>query len=94
MKKPDEEKDEPRPRRRAARNVSKQAYIEEEPNNFESPQQSEEEDTGDERKEVKKKRGRGRPPKVPRMKIKMIGRSRDSDSPIFCAQTMGEVINN
>lgn len=29
--------------------------------------------------------------KVPRMKIKMIGRSRESDSPIFFAQTVEDV---
>ena len=85
-----EEKEEVRPRRRAARNVSKQAYIEEEPANFESPLQSDEE-MSDERKQVRKKRPRGRPPRVPPMKIKMIGRSRDSDSPIFCTQTVSDV---
>jgi hypothetical protein len=99
---------ESRPKRKAAKNLSKKAYIEDmieesvssaqdEMEEEEEGEEEEEEDEEDEEEEVEeiKVLGRKRPgsrlqPKVPRMKIKMIGRSRDSDSPIFCAQPMDD----
>ena len=81
-----------RPKRRAARNITRGSYIEDE--YMESPISDDYDEMGEKvkeksgRKETKKKlKGR----KVPRMKIKMIGRSDDNDSPIFFAQSVDEV---
>lgn len=92
-------KEQGRPRRRAVKNVK--TYLEDldDIDSVDSPMTDEEEDREHEemeeeieekKKNVKCRRTLDRL-KVPRMKIKMIGRSRDSDSPIFFAQSLEEV---
>ena len=89
----------PRPKRRAAKNVATNAYLDDDP--FDSPALSGCDDDDDDSFEqvARGSSGRGRRGrrkgrmelKVPRVKIKMIGRTRDNDSPIFCAQSLEEV---
>lgn len=84
-----EEKDTSRPRRKAARNVATNAYIEDTTEGYvDSPATAEEEEEEEEGGGIRKRK---RSIKVPRIKIKMIGRSSDNDSPIFCAQSLEEV---
>lgn len=93
-------KEQGRPRRRAVKNVK--TYLEDldDIDSVDSVMTDEEEDGEHEemdeeieekKKNVKRKRKTLDRLKVPRMKIKMIGRSRDSDSPIFFAQSLEEV---
>ena len=93
-------KEQGRPRRRAVKNVK--TYLEDldDVDSVDSAMTDEEEDREHEemdeeieekKKDVKRKRTTLDRLKVPRMKIKMIGRSRDSDSPIFFAQSLEEV---
>lgn len=102
----EEPKEVPRPRRKAAKNVAANAYLDEENEEHsyaDSPVTTEEEigieegggGVEEESGGRKRKRGAGAEDrlKVPRIKIKMIGRSQNNDSPIFCAQPLEEVIN-
>lgn len=84
-----------RPRRRAAKNVSNSAYLVDSREDGSDAAVDSPVSEGEVRG-VAKGRGRGTKRKlgslkVPPLKIKLIGRSDDNDSPIFFAQSLEEV---
>ena len=96
-----EEKEQSRPKRRAAKNISSGSYLEEEYGD--SPMSEDEREDDDEMEETKEKgikRRIGRPrtsarniiktKKFPKIKLRMI-RGSEENAPIFLAQSMDEV---
>ena len=81
-----------RPRRRAVKNVSKSAYVVDEKEEALDSPASEGEVGG--RGRMRKRKRKAAEMKIPRMKIKLIGHSDETDSPIFFAQSLEEVSAN
>lgn len=96
--KPDEsEEKSARPRRRAAKKVSNSAYVddrEELPQEYADSPSSEGDVVVAKGKGTRGKKRKLDNLKVPRIKIKLIGRSDENDSPIFFAEPLEEVCSN
>ena len=91
----DTTEDKPRLKRRAAKNISRTAYLEEEVDSPASEVELVSSDQNLVRRGRKALAGRKRSElRVPRVTIRMVGRSRESDSPIFVAQSMEDVRQN
>ena len=95
--KPDEgEERSVRPRRRAAKKVSNSAYYFDDREEVQLEYADSPSSEGDVGAKTGGKRGKKRKSddlKVPRLKIKLIGRSDENDSPIFFAEPLEEVSN-